>query len=59
MLPIANSMHQPKYFVAWNGVQNTAVLLTLIIYLFVGFFGYLKYGDGIRDAVTLNLPDNP
>jgi proton-coupled amino acid transporter len=27
-----------------------------ILYGFVGFFGYLKYGDKSKDSITLSIP---
>ena len=44
----------------WNGVLSTALHLVTIIYVGMGFFGYLKYGDQVEAAITLNLPqENP
>uniref|UniRef100_A0A914WMU9 Amino acid transporter transmembrane domain-containing protein n=1 Tax=Plectus sambesii TaxID=2011161 RepID=A0A914WMU9_9BILA len=56
VMPIENRMDQPQYFIARNGVLNTACLLVAAIYAVVGFYGYLKFGDAVADTVTLNLP---
>ena len=40
----------------WNGVLNTSMILVSCLYIGVGFFGYLKYGDTVAGSITLNLP---
>ncbi len=39
-----------------GGVLNVAMSLTVCIQLFVGVGGYLKYGDTVKESITLNLP---
>ena len=39
-----------------NGVLNTSMALVLALYLAMGFYGYLKYGEDIEASITLNLP---
>uniref|UniRef100_A0A7I4YFD3 Aa_trans domain-containing protein n=1 Tax=Haemonchus contortus TaxID=6289 RepID=A0A7I4YFD3_HAECO len=56
VLPIENQMDEPLHFITHNGVLNTSCLLVLILYMTVGFFGYLRFGDDIMDTLTLNLP---
>uniref|UniRef100_A0A1I7XKI3 Aa_trans domain-containing protein n=1 Tax=Heterorhabditis bacteriophora TaxID=37862 RepID=A0A1I7XKI3_HETBA len=56
VLPIENQMDEPIHFITPNGVLNTACFLVLILYMTVGFFGYLKFGNDIMDTLTLNLP---
>ncbi|KAI6241627.1 putative proton-coupled amino acid transporter 2 [Aphelenchoides fujianensis] len=56
ILPIENQMNEPHHFISRNGVLNTACLLVLCIYCTTGFYGYLAFGDAIKDTVTLNLP---
>ncbi|EPB80052.1 transmembrane amino acid transporter protein [Ancylostoma ceylanicum] len=56
VLPIENQMDEPLHFITNNGVLNTSCLLVLVLYMTVGFFGYLRFGDGIMDTLTLNLP---
>ena len=29
----------------WNGVLNTSMVMVSCLYIAVGFFGYLKYGE--------------
>lgn len=59
VLPIENKMDQPHYFISANGVLNTACLLVLAVYCTTGFYGYLAFGAGVKDTVTLNLPNEP
>ncbi|KAI6176670.1 Amino acid transporter, transmembrane family-containing protein [Aphelenchoides bicaudatus] len=56
---IENRMERPQQFIAWNGVLNTSCGIVLAIFAVIGFYGYLAFGDDIKDTVTLNLPDTP
>ncbi|VDM56791.1 unnamed protein product [Angiostrongylus costaricensis] len=56
VLPIESQMDEPLHFVTNNGVLNTSCLLVLIVYMTVGFFGYLRFGSDVKDTLTLNLP---
>jgi proton-coupled amino acid transporter len=49
-------MRSPKKFIAWNGVLNASCLTVLVIFAITGFYGYLTFGDAIKDTVTINLP---
>lgn len=40
----------------WNGVLNTSMTIVTCLYIAVGFFGYLKYGEDVLGSITLNLP---
>ena len=44
----------------WNGVLNTAMIFVACLYIAVGFYGYLQFGDSLagKGSVTLNLPDD-
>ncbi|CAB3404909.1 unnamed protein product [Caenorhabditis bovis] len=59
VLPIENQMNEPIHFITPNGVLNTSCLLVLFMYMTVGFFGFLRYGNDIKDTLTLNLPQTP
>jgi len=56
VLPIENQMRYPKDMKGINGVLNTSMALVLALYLAMGFYGYLKYGEDIEASITLNLP---
>ncbi len=49
-------METPHDLRGWNGVLNTSMIIVTCLYIAVGFFGYLKYGDAVLGSVTLNLP---
>lgn len=54
-MPLENEMKTPKSFVGLTGVLNRAFALIVFLYIGMGLFGYLKYGDEIKDTITLNL----
>jgi proton-coupled amino acid transporter len=56
VLPIENQMRRPKDMLGWNGVLNTSMGLVVALYVGMGFFGYLKFGENITSSITLNLP---
>lgn len=58
MLPLENEMKTPKAFVGTCGVLNQAMSVIVFLYVGMGFFGYLKYGDSIQGSITLNLPQD-
>lgn len=56
VMPIENEMKKPQDFLGCPGVLNAAMSAIAVMYGFVGFIGYLKYGDEVRGSLTLNLP---
>ena len=56
VLPIENQMRYPKDMLGYNGVLNTSMALVVALYIAMGFYGYLKYGEEIAATITLNLP---
>jgi len=56
VLPLENQMKTPGDMKGWNGVLNTSMVIVSCLYMAVGFFGYLKYGDAVLGSITLNLP---
>ncbi len=56
VLPIENQMRYPKDMLGWNGVLNTSMGLVVALYVGMGFYGYLKFGEDIKSSITLNLP---
>ena len=49
-------MRTPRDMRGWNGVLNTSMTIVTCLYIAVGFFGYLKYGEDVQGSITLNLP---
>ena len=43
----------------WGGVLNFSMVTIALLYIFMGFFGYLRYGGHIMSSITLNLPESP
>ncbi|KAJ8726760.1 hypothetical protein PYW08_015157 [Mythimna loreyi] len=58
VMPIENEMKKPQDFLGCPGVLNAAMSAIAVMYGFVGFIGYLKYGDEVRGSLTLNLPQD-
>lgn len=56
VLPIENQMRRPKDMLGWNGVLMTSMGLVAALYVAMGFYGYLRYGEDIKASITLNLP---
>lgn len=61
MLPLQKEMKDPQAFPGMFGVLNTGMILVGCLYLAMGFFGYLKYGESVMafGSITLNLPASP
>ncbi|PZC83426.1 hypothetical protein B5X24_HaOG207809 [Helicoverpa armigera] len=56
VMPIENEMRKPQDFLGCPGVLNAAFTVIAVMYAFVGFVGYLRFGDEVRGSLTLNLP---
>ncbi|CAH0390786.1 unnamed protein product [Bemisia tabaci] len=56
ILPLENEMGNPKRFASPFGVLNTSMIPITLLYTFVGFFGYMKFGEKAEGSITLNLP---
>ncbi|CAF0880645.1 unnamed protein product [Adineta ricciae] len=58
VLPVRQKMKEPEAYGGFNGVLNTGMYLVTILYFFVGFFGYIRYGSDARGSISLNLPND-
>ncbi|XP_060800825.1 proton-coupled amino acid transporter-like protein CG1139 [Amyelois transitella] len=58
VMPVENEMIKPQQFLGCPGVLNIAMTTVVALYGFVGFSGYLKYGEEARGSLTLNLPQD-
>ncbi|XP_071446332.1 proton-coupled amino acid transporter-like protein acs [Hetaerina americana] len=56
VIALENNMATPSAFGGYRGVLNRAMLIIVLLYVTIGFSGYLKYGDRALGSVTLNLP---
>lgn len=52
-------MGEPEAFGGSIGVLNVSMIVVASLYTGMGFFGYLKYGDGVLGSITLNLHPSP
>lgn len=55
VMPLENNMKTPQHFVGICGVLNKGMGGVTLIYLALGFLGYVRYGDKTKGSVTLNL----
>lgn len=58
VMPLENNMKTPTHFIGCPGVLNFGMGFVVSLYAFVGFFGYLKYGQDTEGSITLNLPED-
>ncbi|KAF6200683.1 hypothetical protein GE061_005127 [Apolygus lucorum] len=56
VMPLENSMDTPQHFIGICGVLNKGMGGVTLIYIFLGFLGYLQYQDRTDASITLNLP---
>lgn len=56
VMPLENNMEKPRHFIGFCGVLNQGMAGVTLVYILVGFLGYLKYGDDVQGSITLNLP---
>lgn len=58
IIALENNMKRPIDFRGYTGVLNRGMSVIVFLYVFIGFFGYIKYGDEVRGSITLNLPED-
>lgn len=58
VVPLGNEMRRPREYLGLTGVLNRGMVPIVLLYIFLGFFGYLKYGSGAEASITLNLPED-
>lgn len=56
VMPLENAMKTPQNFVGICGVLNKGMSGVTLVYILLGFLGYLRYGDDTQGSITLNLP---
>ncbi|KAH0535505.1 proton-coupled amino acid transporter-like protein pathetic [Cotesia glomerata] len=56
IMPLENNMKTPQNFVGICGVLNRGMSFVTLIYILLGFLGFLRYGEGVKAVVTSNLP---
>lgn len=58
IIALENNMTTPKNFGGYCGVLNIGMTVIVILYIAIGFFGYIKYGPEAGGSVTFNLPQD-
>lgn len=58
IMPLENNMRKPQKFIGLCGVLNQGLAAVTLLYILVGFLGFLKFGDATEANVTLNLPQS-
>ena len=58
ILPVENEMKNPKHLTHRPYLMYQGMFVVVILNTVVGFFGYLKYGDDAKGAISLNLPED-
>ncbi|EPB79319.1 transmembrane amino acid transporter protein [Ancylostoma ceylanicum] len=58
VLALENRLKHPADMVGLNGVLCTSMNLVMLLYAFLGFYGYLTFGPAVADSLTLNLPNS-
>ena len=58
VIPLENEMKTPKSYVGLTGVLNRAFIIIVVLYIGMGLFGYMKYGDTVAESITLSLEIN-
>ncbi|XP_055689068.1 proton-coupled amino acid transporter-like protein pathetic [Lutzomyia longipalpis] len=56
VMPLENQMKTPENFTGICGVLNKGMSGVTLVYMLVGFMGYLCYGANTEGSITLNLP---
>ncbi len=56
MMPLENNMEHPRHFLGVCGVLNKGMSVVSMVYILVGFIGYLTYGDSVKDNIVASLP---
>lgn len=51
-----NKMKEPHTLTGLFGPLNVAMVLVFVLYVCVGFYGYIEYGDKAAGSITLNIP---
>nr|CDJ81021.1 Amino acid transporter domain containing protein [Haemonchus contortus] len=59
VLPLTNKMEHPSEMRGWTGVLTTGIVLVTTVYAGCGFYGYITYGENVKESITLNMDQSP
>ena len=57
VMPLENAMKTPRSMLGTCGVLNKGMSGVTLVYILLGFLGYLRFGEAVSDSITLNLPN--
>lgn len=57
VMPLENAMKTPRSMLGLCGVLNKGMSGVTLVYILLGFLGYLRYGEEVKDSITLNLDE--
>lgn len=57
VVALENNMKTPRSFPGYTGVLNRSMVVIVSLYAFIGFFGFIRYGELSQPSITLNLPN--
>lgn len=57
-MPVENEMENPRHMTHGPRILYIGMVFVGLLTTFVGFFGYLKYGNEVAGAISLNLADD-
>ncbi|KHJ94696.1 transmembrane amino acid transporter protein [Oesophagostomum dentatum] len=57
VLALENRLKHASDMLGLNGVLCTSMNFVTLLYAFLGFYGYLTYGESVAGSLTLNLPN--
>lgn len=55
ILPFQQNMEKKEQFLGTFGVLTISLVFVTLIMQILGFFGYYKFGDDVKESLTLNL----
>ncbi|XP_068632593.1 proton-coupled amino acid transporter-like protein pathetic [Battus philenor] len=55
VMPLENAMKTPRSMLGFCGVLNKGMSGVTLVYILLGFLGYLRYGDAVQDSINHNL----
>lgn len=58
VIPVYTRLANQRQMRSACGITNVSYITLLMLYTAIGLLGYLRFGNGARDSITLNLPAN-
>ncbi|KAL0852168.1 hypothetical protein ABMA28_000403 [Loxostege sticticalis] len=55
VMPLENAMKTPRAMLGFCGVLNKGMSGVTLVYILLGFLGYLRFGETVSDSITLDL----